>query len=193
MILKETKGRGVDIVLNSLAEEKLKASVRCVARRGCFLEIGRFDLANDNPLYLELFHREASFNGINIDMFWNVQPSQQKVLTDLIRNGVKCGAVKPLPRTCFNDKQIKEAFGYMATGKHVGKVLIAMREEETDKTAIPTDKIINGISRQETIKFQLKSPLFKEFIRIREYTRIEDGLLCKIKIYIEIRRSPDSL
>jgi fatty acid synthase len=48
--MKETNGRGVDIVLNSLAEEKLLASVRCLAPGGRFLEIGKFDLANNNPL-----------------------------------------------------------------------------------------------------------------------------------------------
>ena len=41
-ILKETNGYGVDIVLNSLAEEKLRASIRCLAKFGRFLEIGEF-------------------------------------------------------------------------------------------------------------------------------------------------------
>lgn len=34
LIMNETKGRGVDIILNSLAEEKLQASVRCLAKGG---------------------------------------------------------------------------------------------------------------------------------------------------------------
>lgn len=38
-VLKETDGYGVDIVLNSLAEEKLRASIRCLAKFGRFLEI----------------------------------------------------------------------------------------------------------------------------------------------------------
>lgn len=41
---------GVDLVLNSLAEEKLQASVRCLAQHGRFLEIGKFDLSNNHPL-----------------------------------------------------------------------------------------------------------------------------------------------
>jgi fatty acid synthase len=48
--MSETNGRGVDIVLNSLAEEKLQASVRCLAPRGRFLEIGKFDLDSNNRL-----------------------------------------------------------------------------------------------------------------------------------------------
>ncbi|EZA46538.1 Fatty acid synthase, partial [Ooceraea biroi] len=40
LIFTETHGRGVDVVLNSLAEEKLLASIRCLATNGRFLEIG---------------------------------------------------------------------------------------------------------------------------------------------------------
>jgi len=50
MIMMETDGKGVDMVLNSLAEEKLLASVRCLATGGRFLEIGKFDLANNSML-----------------------------------------------------------------------------------------------------------------------------------------------
>jgi len=49
-IMKETNGRGVDLVLNSLSEEKLQASVRCLATNGRFLEIGKFDLSQNNDL-----------------------------------------------------------------------------------------------------------------------------------------------
>lgn len=38
------------MVLNSLAEEKLQASLRCLARHGRFLEIGKYDLSNNSPL-----------------------------------------------------------------------------------------------------------------------------------------------
>uniref|UniRef100_A0A182RRM2 Uncharacterized protein n=1 Tax=Anopheles funestus TaxID=62324 RepID=A0A182RRM2_ANOFN len=40
LIKERTNGRGVDFVLNSLSEEKLQASIRCLAKGGHFLEIG---------------------------------------------------------------------------------------------------------------------------------------------------------
>ena len=49
-ILKATNGKGVDIVLNSLADDKLKASVRCLANNGRFLEIGKYDLQKNTIL-----------------------------------------------------------------------------------------------------------------------------------------------
>jgi NADPH:quinone reductase-like Zn-dependent oxidoreductase len=50
LVMTETNGKGVDLVLNSLSEEKLQASVHCLAPRGRFLEIGRIDLANNSLL-----------------------------------------------------------------------------------------------------------------------------------------------
>jgi len=60
LIMSETNGRGVDLVLNSLAEQKLQASVRCLAPGGRFLEFGRSDLENNSYLgrlhFINLFH-----------------------------------------------------------------------------------------------------------------------------------------
>ena len=41
---------GVDVVLNSLSEDKMQASIRVLAQHGRFLEIGKFDLSNNTAL-----------------------------------------------------------------------------------------------------------------------------------------------
>jgi hypothetical protein len=41
---------GVDVVLNSLAGDKLKASLKLLATDGHFLEIGKFDLTQNSQL-----------------------------------------------------------------------------------------------------------------------------------------------
>lgn len=50
LVMLETNGRGVDLVLNSLSDEKLQASLRCLATGGRFLEIGKFDLVSNKQL-----------------------------------------------------------------------------------------------------------------------------------------------
>jgi len=45
-----TGGRGVDVVLNSLSEDKLQSSVQLLAQHGRFLEIGKYDLSNNTPI-----------------------------------------------------------------------------------------------------------------------------------------------
>lgn len=67
MIYRETNGKGVDFVLNSLSEEKLLASVRCLANAGHFLEIGKFDMANDSKLGMSCFLNDITFHAVLAD------------------------------------------------------------------------------------------------------------------------------
>lgn len=41
-VLKATDGQGVNMILNSLAEEKLRSSINCLSEYGRFIEIGEF-------------------------------------------------------------------------------------------------------------------------------------------------------
>lgn len=132
MIYKETKGKGVDIVLNSLAEEKLLASVRCLAHGGTFLEIGKYDLAENNSLHLELLNKDAVFHGVCLDRFFNAEPRLKAMLSKLIVGGIRNGSIKPLRRICFGENEVVSAYRYMATGKHTGKVLIKVRDDESN-------------------------------------------------------------
>jgi fatty acid synthase len=61
MILENTNGRGVDYILNSLADEKLQASLRCLARGGKFIEIGKYDMMQNNKLGMKSFRGQRSF------------------------------------------------------------------------------------------------------------------------------------
>ncbi|KYN28029.1 Fatty acid synthase [Trachymyrmex cornetzi] len=108
MIMRQTKGCGVDIVLNSLAEEKLIASIRCLARNGRFMEIGKFDLVSNNHL--------------------NV--------------GLQNEIIKPIHAKIFPKSDIEEAFRYMASGKHMGKIIINVHEKDE-----PLDKHILAYRR----------------------------------------------
>lgn len=49
-VLQETNGLGVDIVLNSLSDDKLQASLECLANNGRFLEIGKYDMSVNTKL-----------------------------------------------------------------------------------------------------------------------------------------------
>ncbi|KAH1011869.1 hypothetical protein HUJ04_001145 [Dendroctonus ponderosae] len=137
-VMAATKGRGVDCVLNSLAEEKLLASVRCLARGGRFVEIGKFDLASDNELQLLLLSKEASFHGLTLDALFHCVPADKRELCQFLANGIKSGIIRPLNRTIFQMDQAEEAFRYMASGKHTGKVLIQIRKEESELMAVPS-------------------------------------------------------
>ncbi|KAE9527019.1 hypothetical protein AGLY_013667 [Aphis glycines] len=148
-ILRETKGRGVDLVLNSLAEDKLQASVRCLAKDGCFLEIGKLDLSNNSPLGMSVFLKNTTFHGILLDSLFDINSTseEKKEVVRLLNEGIKNGAVNPLPATVFTESQVEQAFRYMGSGKHIGKVVLKIRDEESTAVVLPETKLVNSIPR----------------------------------------------
>ena len=100
-VIHGTNGRGVQVVLNSLAEEKLQASLRCLAPHGRFLEIGKYDLSNNTPLGMALFLKNVSFHGILLDAIFEEDNPDWIQVSDLLTNGIKSGKRKPLLRSLF--------------------------------------------------------------------------------------------
>ncbi|XP_017784912.1 PREDICTED: fatty acid synthase-like [Nicrophorus vespilloides] len=129
MIYEETKGRGVDIVLNSLSEEKLSASIRCLAAGGTFLEIGKFDLSMNNALQMEMCSKQATFHGVMLDSLFKSESKLKSKLSNMMTEAIRKSYVKPLPGNIFKMDQVEEAFRFMASGKHIGKVLISVQKE----------------------------------------------------------------
>ncbi|KAF7404754.1 hypothetical protein HZH66_003660 [Vespula vulgaris] len=65
IILQRTNGAGVDIVLNSLADDKLQVFLYYLAHKGRFLKIGKFDFVANNQLSTKIFMKDISFYGLN--------------------------------------------------------------------------------------------------------------------------------
>lgn len=154
-ILRETDGRGVDVVLNSLSEEKLQASVRCLAQHGRFLEIGKYDLSQNNPLGMAAFLKNITFHGILLDSLLD-DGNDKSVIKDrqmvakLVFDGIKSGAVQPLNCNLFDMNDCELAFRFMASGKHIGKVVLRIRDEELEdsKSLIkPEIKQVKALAR----------------------------------------------
>ncbi|GIZ02332.1 fatty acid synthase [Caerostris extrusa] len=140
MIKERTNGKGVDVVLNSLADDKFTASIRCLGKSGRFVEIGKYDLALDREIGLKIFLENISFHAVFLDQLFDSSPKTAVILSEimrLIRDGIKSGVVQPLDKTVFGRNSIEEAFRYMSKGIHVGKVLLKIRDEEQKKRIVP--------------------------------------------------------
>jgi len=109
-------------VLISLAKEKLIASVRCLARNDSFLETGKFDLLSNNSLSLSAFQKGINFYGILMDNIITDNHMYKSLLCKMIIDGLKKRTIKPIQAKVFRKTEIEDAFRYMASGKHVGKV-----------------------------------------------------------------------
>lgn len=101
-IMRQTNGLGVDLVLNSLSGELFEASLRCLAKSGRFLEIGKYDLSQNRQIGSSIFLKNTSFHGVHLESLVEKGNPEWPTVADLMKEGIRNGIVKPLPRTIFN-------------------------------------------------------------------------------------------
>lgn len=129
-IMDETNGEGVDIVLNSLADEKLRLSIDCVKAFGQFCEIGKYDILQNSPVGLKAMENNVSLHIIDLStMFSN--DVYKVILRDLIQDGLDRGEIVPLHvDKMFHYTELESAIRYMGGGNHIGKIVIDMGKRE---------------------------------------------------------------
>nr|VFJ58903.1 MAG: polyketide synthase 12 [Candidatus Kentron sp. FW] len=129
-ILSLTDGEGVDVVLNAIAGEALFQSFSLLAPFGRFIEIGKRDISENNGLPMAAFNRNLTFAAIDIDRMLVERPPLARCLLAEIGEGFDKGHLHPLPITTFPASRITKAFRFLSQGRHMGKVVIKMHDEE---------------------------------------------------------------
>jgi NADPH:quinone reductase-like Zn-dependent oxidoreductase len=67
-IMRITKGKGVDVIVNSLHGEALRRTLGCLADFGRFIEVGMRDILANSGLDMEHFAKNATFASVNVDV-----------------------------------------------------------------------------------------------------------------------------
>lgn len=121
-----TQGRGVDIVLNSLAGAAIRKGIDCLAPSGRFLEIGKRDIYQDSRIGLWGFRANVSFHAIDLGRIIARRPDVIHSLFERIVENLANRQYSPLLLRSFPLNRIVEAFRYMAQARHTGKVVITL-------------------------------------------------------------------
>ncbi|MFF8880696.1 SDR family NAD(P)-dependent oxidoreductase [Streptomyces flaveolus] len=123
-----TDGRGVDVILNSLAGEAIPLGLDLLAPGGRFIEIGKRDLYADNSIPLNPFRNNVSFTGVHLDQLALLFPEETaRRFTDLADH-VYSGAYPALPHRIFPANRIADAFTVLRHSRHLGKIVITFDE-----------------------------------------------------------------
>lgn len=129
-LMRETNGRGVDVVLNSLSGELLHASWQCVAKFGKMLEIGKRDFIGHGMLSMDVFESNRSFFGVDLAQLAAEKPEACHRLLEQCITYYRQGEIEPIrPVRVFEARRIGEAFRYMQKGQHIGKIVVKMPED----------------------------------------------------------------
>jgi len=128
-VLRETGGKGVDIVLNSLASEFIPASLSLVAKGGSFVEIGKTDIWT--PETVAAKYPDIRYHPLYLGEIAATQPEFVRSRLEDILADMDEGPLRPLPQTVFPLEQAERAFRYMGQGLHTGKVVITQARPVT--------------------------------------------------------------
>ncbi|MFH9041854.1 type I polyketide synthase [Streptomyces sp. NPDC017966] len=130
-----TGGRGVDVVLNSLAGEFVDASLRLLAEGGRFVEMGKTDVRDAGEV-------AAGFGGVSYRAFDLIEAAGADGVAELfavLMPLFAAGALVPVPVRSFDVRRAPEAFRFMSQARHVGKLVLRMpRALDADGTVLIT-------------------------------------------------------
>ena len=164
-----TNGEGVNVILNSLTEDILDSSWRCIADGGTMVELGKKDMLDRNSLSMEPFGRNASYRCFDMS-HKHVSDALIARLLDQLMGLIHAGHLKPItPIKTFPFEEIPGAFHYMRGANHIGKIVISSSDRK-DVVRVPV--------RAAPRKFQL--PASKSIILAGGLK----GLLGSLAIYL---------
>jgi len=146
-ILELTKGKGVDVVLNSLSGDYLRQSLSVLAPYGRFIEVGKKDISANAGLPLGRFNHNITFSAIDIDRMHAERPDLVVYFTDKVRQGFSEGHFGPIPTAVFAANDIRDAVLLMSKSEHIGKIVINFDNEIVDGVPLTEksdDRTYNG-------------------------------------------------
>jgi acyl transferase domain-containing protein/NADPH:quinone reductase-like Zn-dependent oxidoreductase/NAD(P)-dependent dehydrogenase (short-subunit alcohol dehydrogenase family)/acyl carrier protein len=123
-ILDVTGGRGVDVVLNSLAGEAINRNLRILKPFGRFLELGKRDFYENSRVGLRPFRNNISYFGIDADQLMSQQPELTGRLFAEVLALLRERVLRPLPYRTFDAGEVIDAFRCMQQSRHIGKLVV---------------------------------------------------------------------
>ncbi|MDH6117463.1 acyl transferase domain-containing protein/D-arabinose 1-dehydrogenase-like Zn-dependent alcohol dehydrogenase/acyl carrier protein [Kitasatospora sp. GAS204A] len=116
-----TGGRGVDVVLDSLAREFVDASLRLLPRGGRFVEMGKTDVRDPEQVASE--HPGVRYQGFDLI---EAGPQRTGEMLAAVLELFEQGALAHLPIATWDVHRAPEAFRFVSQAKHIGKVVLTV-------------------------------------------------------------------
>lgn len=126
-----TGGSGVDVVLNSLSGDNLRATWDCIGAYGRFVEIGKADITTNSSLPMANFQNNVSFFAVDLYHLANTKPDFVSGLMHGVLNFIACGILQyPYPRHVFPVSEIEKAFRFVQGGSNAGRVIVTINQSD---------------------------------------------------------------
>ncbi|KAI0198468.1 reducing type I polyketide synthase [Astrocystis sublimbata] len=141
-IMAATSGRGVDMVINSLAGKLLSESWSLLAPHGRFIEIGKRDIHENKSLEMEPFRKALSFIHVDVvSLADHKGPVVQRILQQIVRLLDQNIISNISPVTAYPLQDVAKAFRAMQAGSHIGKLVLVPTGDDLVMASQPQNSI----------------------------------------------------
>jgi acyl transferase domain-containing protein/NADPH:quinone reductase-like Zn-dependent oxidoreductase/acyl carrier protein len=127
-VLEATDGKGVDVVLNSLAGPAIAAGLESLAPYGRFVEIGKRDIWENSRIALRPFAKNLSMFAVDLAQAVEDRRAMISSMFAEVMELFRTGVFEPAPTSVFPVSAANEAFGRMANGGHIGKIVLNVQD-----------------------------------------------------------------
>ncbi|MER5353636.1 SDR family NAD(P)-dependent oxidoreductase [Kitasatospora sp. NPDC002551] len=130
-------GRGFDLVLNSLAQDYVDASLRLLGPGGRFLEMGKTDIRDRDAV-------TAAHPGTDYRAFDLMDAGADRIQQILTELGALFadGTLAPLPVTTWDVRDAVAAFRHLSQARHTGKIVLTLPPTVTGAAADPDGTVL---------------------------------------------------
>jgi len=129
-VLERTGGKGVDVVLNSLAGRAIGESLSALAPYGRFVEIGKRDIYQNSQLGLRPFSRNLTYSALDLTPMFHDRPDVIEGLLHEVAEAIDAEVLQPLPLTEFSIGEVAHAFRHMADMQYIGKIALSFSDRD---------------------------------------------------------------
>lgn len=134
-----TGGRGVDVILNSLAGKAMEQGLSCLAPFGRFVELGKRDFVANTSIGLRAMRNNISYFGVDADQLLQHRPDLSDRIMKNIAEGFEAGEYSVPPVRTFSSDHVVDAFRLMENSGHIGKVVVTPPTTGEKTASAPAD------------------------------------------------------
>jgi acyl transferase domain-containing protein/thioesterase domain-containing protein/acyl carrier protein len=127
-ILRITKGKGLDVALNSLTGAFIPETLSALGEGARFIELGTRQMLDDRQVADLAPSPSVTYHPIDLAQMSRDDPDQYGVLLREVADHVRDGHFKALARKVYPVAQASQAFQLMLQTKHIGKVVLSFAD-----------------------------------------------------------------
>eukprot|EP00026_Physarum_polycephalum_P000465 Phypoly_transcript_00466.p1 GENE.Phypoly_transcript_00466~~Phypoly_transcript_00466.p1 ORF type:complete len:1508 (+),score=196.62 Phypoly_transcript_00466:129-4526(+) len=126
-LLRDTNGRGVDAVLNSLHGAHIELGLEVLAYKGWFCEIGKRDIYANSKIGMYALRKNITLTAVDTDSLSETHPYLARELCTLLVDLIAGGKLAPIAIEEYPVSDYLAAFRQMQQAKHAGKIVLSFR------------------------------------------------------------------